>query len=123
MKNNKIDDKYYFVSFFLRVGLVVVFLYIGIAAFLNPEAWLGFIPGFIQNIIPGNIFLYAHSVFNIGLAIWFLSNKKIFYASTLASLVLFAIIIFNFSALDIILRDIAILFSAFALMVLSYERR
>lgn len=124
MVNKKIpnrDNTYYFVSFFLRVGLATVFLYVGIAAIFSPETWLGFIPGFMRKIISGNLFLHIHSIFNICLALWLLSNKKTFYASTLASITLFAIIIFNFSALDIVFRDLSILFSAIALMFLSHR--
>jgi len=121
-KKNKLNSKEFFISFFLRVGLSIVFLYVGIAAFLTPNAWIGFIPGFIQNIIPGATFLHMHSIFNILLAIWIMSNKKIFYASILASLSLLAIIVFNYSSLDIIFRDLAILFASLALAVFSYGK-
>ena len=110
-------------SFFLRVGLAIAFIYAGIAAFLNPEAWIGFIPGFARSVIPASILLHIHSVFNVLLGIWLISNKKIFYASILACLAMVAIIVFNYSALDIVFRDIEILFAAIALTALSYQRR
>lgn len=110
------------VSFFLRAGLAVVFLYAAISAFLNPQAWAGYIPAFVQAIIPAKTFLQVHSVFNILLSFWLLSKKQAFYASIIASLTLIAIIFFNYTALDIIFRDVAILFAAIALAIISYNK-
>lgn len=106
------------VSFFLRTGLAIVFLYAGIAALLNPAVWIGFIPIWVRNIIPGNIFLPMHAVLDIIIGMWMIAGKKLLYVSIIASLSLFLIIIFNTTALDIIFRDIALLFSAVALMIL-----
>ncbi|MBI2632508.1 hypothetical protein HYW75_05880 [Candidatus Pacearchaeota archaeon] len=110
------------VSFFLRAGLAVVFLYAAISAFLNPLAWAGYIPAFVQAIIPAKTFLHIHSIFNILLSVWLLSKKQVFYASIIASLALLAIIFFNYTALDIIFRDVAILFAAIALAIISYKK-
>lgn len=124
MKKTDIDksNREVLVSFFLRAGLAVVFLYAAISAFLNPLAWAGYIPAFVQNLISPKIFLYIHSIFNILLGLWLLSNRQTFYASIIASLALLAIIVFNYSALDIIFRDIAILFAAAALAILSFNK-
>ncbi len=117
MANKKLDEKK-LVSFCLRIGLATVFLYAGISALLNPMAWVGFIPMWIRGIIPGNIFLPIHAVLDIIIGLWLVVGKKLFYASAVAGLALLSIVIFNFGALDIIFRDIAILFSAVALMIL-----
>lgn len=110
------------VSLFLRWGLALVFLYASISAFINPSAWVIFIPKFVTGIIPELIFLKIHSLVEIFLALWLLSNKKIFYASVISSLALLGIIIFNLTQLDIVFRDIAILFMAIALTILSYKK-
>ncbi len=123
MENKKIDDKYYFVSFFLRCGLALVFLYAAIAGFLNPLAWVGFVPNFIKALIPATTFLHIYGSFQVLLALWLLSNKKIYFAALLSALILFAIIIANIKDLEIVFRDIAIMFGALALAVLSYHRR
>ncbi len=122
-KNLREKDRYFFTSFFLRVGLAIVFFYASISAFLNPLAWVGFIPLFVKAIIPANIFLYIHSTAELILGLWLLSNKKVFYASLISALALLAIVVFNITALDIIFRDIAILFAALALAALSYKNR
>ncbi|MEK6928750.1 MAG: hypothetical protein AABW65_02220 [Nanoarchaeota archaeon] len=110
------------VSFMLRSGLVIVLLYAAISAYLNPTSWMGFTPQFISQIIPPKIFLYIHSTANIILAFWLLSNKNIFYASMISAILMLAIIVFNYSELDIIFRDISILFSSIALAILSKEK-
>ncbi len=112
----------YLVSFFLRLGIAAVFLYAAIASFLTPNNWIGFLPVWLRNIIPGMILLSIFSVYEIILSIWLLSGKKIYYASILSAITLSLIIVTNISQLDILFRDIAILFSAVALIFLSKER-
>ena len=107
------------VSFFLRSGLAVVFLYAGIASLISPENWVGFIPQFIQNNFPASILLILFSIYEISIGLWLLSNKEIFYASILSSKIMFLIIIFNFSVFDVVFRDIAILLMAISLVILS----
>src|SRR3989344_2236731 len=108
-------DRKHLVSFFLRLGISAVFLYAAIASFLTPSNWIGFLPGWLKNIIPATFLLFAFSVYEIILSLWLLSGKKIFYAGILASITLFLIIVTNISELDILFRDIAILFSSIAL--------
>jgi len=122
-KISAIESKVGLVSFFLRAGLALVFLYAAISSFLNPSSWIGFIPLFLKNLIDANLLLFAFSFYEIILGLWLLSNKSIFYASLFSALTMLGIIIPNFLALDIVFRDIAILFSAIALMILSYKGR
>ena len=116
-------DRNVLVSFFLRAGLAVVFLYAGIASLISPENWIGYIPQFIQNNFPTSILLILFSVYEISIGLWLLSNKKIFYASILSSKIMFLIIIFNFSVFDVVFRDIAILFMAISLVILSKGKK
>ncbi|NCN98637.1 hypothetical protein COU62_00290 [Candidatus Pacearchaeota archaeon CG10_big_fil_rev_8_21_14_0_10_35_219] len=121
-KISAIESKVCLVSFFLRVGLALVFLYAAISSFLSPSSWIGFIPLFLRNLIDANLLLFAFSFYEIILGLWLLSNKTVFYASLLSALTILGIVISNLGALDIVFRDIAILFSAIALMILSYKR-
>ena len=112
-------DKNKLVSFVLRSGLAIVFLYAGIAAFITPTNWIGFIPNIVEYVIPKTLFLTIFSSYEILLALWLISNKKAFYSSIVASATMIAIIIPNILALDIVFRDIAILFMAVASSILS----
>jgi len=106
------------VSLILRVGLAFVFIYVGIASFINPQNWIGFLP----DIGTRETLLVVFSIYELILGIWLLSNRKIFYASILSVVTLSAIIIFNLGAFDIVFRDIAILAMAIALAFISKEK-
>jgi len=105
------------ISFLLRLGIAFSFFYAAIASFLNPTAWIGFFPSFLQY----DSLLTVYSIFEIILGGWLLLGKKVFYAAVLSALTLFGIVVFNLGALDIVFRDIPILFAAIALAVLGHE--
>ncbi|MDP3734261.1 MAG: hypothetical protein Q8R37_03450 [Nanoarchaeota archaeon] len=111
------------VSFFLRVGLAVVFLYAAISSLLNPLSWVGFFPSWLRAIIPDTILLYLFSGYEIILSLWLFSSWRIVYAALLSIATLVGIIITNLGALDIIFRDVAILFMAVSLAVLHWEKK
>ena len=112
-------DERYLACLFIRYGIGFAFLYSAIAAFLNPNAWIGFLPNFLSLIAPKESFLTLFGGFEIFLALWLFSNKKIFYAAVISATMTSGIIIFNLGALDIVFRDVAILFSAVALAILT----
>ena len=106
------------VSFLLRVGLATVFLYAAFGAFLDPDSWVGFLPLWMRNLVPERLLLAGFSSYEIVLSLWLLSDKYIKYAAALSALTLAAVIVQNYQAMDIVFRDVAILFSALALYVL-----
>ena len=107
------------VSFLLRLGLTVVLFYAAIASLLLPQNWIGFLPSFIRTPFMLTLF----SIYEIILGLWLLSNKKTFYASVVAALTMFSIVVINITMLDLVFRDIAIFFMAVALAVLSHKKR
>ncbi|MDP3697996.1 MAG: hypothetical protein Q8R47_00260 [Nanoarchaeota archaeon] len=109
-------------SFTLRVALAVPFLFVAIDATLQPEAWVGFIPFFVREILPASLVLGAHALVDFTLALWLLSGWKTTYAAAFSALNLATIIIVNLAALDIIFRDVGLLLAAVALGVLQYKK-
>lgn len=107
------------VQILLRIGIAGVFFYAAVAATLQPDNWIWYIPEFLIKIFPANILLLGFSAFQLLLGIWILSGWKSFYAGLLSSVTLVAIIIANIAVLDIVFRDFAILFAALALTVSS----
>ncbi len=99
----------------LRVGLAFVFLYAGVGSLINPQNWIGFFPFFLRNAIPETTLLIGFSAFEIILSMWILSGKKIRLAAIVASITLSGIILGNLSQLDIVFRDVAMLYVALAL--------
>lgn len=106
------------VSLLLRLGLAFGFIYVGISSFLKPQAWIGFLPGFLRS----EGFLFVHAIFVILLGAWLIYGKKTFYSAIVSAVFLFLIVIFNLGALDIIFRDVSILLAAIALAVLEYKK-
>ena len=112
----------YDASLFLRIGLAFVFIYAGISSFLNPEAWIGFIPAFIGSSATRYNFLFFSYSINIIIGLWILSGKKTFYAAVVSSAVLAGIILTSLGALIITFRDVGLFFASVALAVLSKKR-
>ncbi len=105
-------------SFFLRVGLATVFGYAALAAFLDPTSWIGFVPSMLGDA--GRLlFLYMFGAYELFMALWLLSDRNVYGAAIASSITLFAILVANIGALDILFRDVAILMSSLALLFLS----
>ncbi len=111
------------VNIFLRLSISSVFFYAAIAATLQPYNWVGYIPTPLSTIAPTNILLLGFSLYQLILAIWILSGWKTFYSALFSSLTLIAIIVANFSDIDILFRDFAIFFSSVALAIGSYKKK
>src|SRR3989304_2740961 len=108
-------------SFFLRLGLAFVFLYVAVSAFLNPGSWIGYIPGFLGNDITRGYFLILHDLAISVLGLWLLSGWETFWAGVFGALFLSAIIIANLGSFSVVFRDVGLFFAAVALALLSKE--
>lgn len=102
----------------LRIGVGFAFLYPPISALANPYAWVGYFPLFVTNIFPDAItLLHIFGIVEVIIGLWILSGKNIFIPSTTAALMLFGIVVFNFSQMDVLFRDVPILLMAVVLML------
>lgn len=104
---------------FLQIGLAFVFLYAATSAFISPDNWVGYLPGFTDPFISRSILLKLFSCFEIVLALWLLSSWKLFYSSLIAALMLAGITVFNLGILDVTFRDVGLIFAALALAALA----
>lgn len=103
------------VVFFLKLSIASVFIYASIAATLQPNNWIGYLPQFARSLAPASLLLLGFSFYQITLSLWLLSGWKTFYAAVLAALTLLAIMGVNLGQIDILFRDVAIFFAALAL--------
>ena len=103
----------------LRVGLSVAFGYAAIGGFLQPDIWIGYLPAFIGALPYAQTILHVFSVVEILLVLWLLSGKFSRYAAIFAALMLTGIVGANISDLTIVFRDLALIFAAVALALLS----
>jgi hypothetical protein len=106
-------------SLFIRVGLTFAFLYAAIASFIDPQSWIGFFPLFMKNLVSAQVLLVGFSIFEIILALWLLSGWNIKYSALIAAASLFGIVVFNFGAIDIVFRDVALGFAALSLIFID----
>ncbi len=112
-----------FASFLLRIGLAIAFLYAGVSSLLQPDAWISFFPNFLLTIAPGKILLVLFTLYQFGLGLWLLSGTKAYYSGLVSMITLLMIIGSNVLVLDIVFRDIALLFSSLSLCALHYKGR
>lgn len=108
---------------FLRIGIAFVFLYAAGSSFINPTSWVGYFPPFLTKVIDSNVLLPAFSLFEVILGLWVLSGIKLFYSSIVSSLALFGIIIANYNIMDIVFRDVGLMFASFSLIFLSLKEK
>ncbi|OGE78965.1 MAG: hypothetical protein A2751_00665 [Candidatus Doudnabacteria bacterium RIFCSPHIGHO2_01_FULL_46_14] len=107
------------VSFFLRIGLAVVFIYAAIASFMDPDTWASFIPSFMDRMIPLKALLMIFSVYELVLAALLLWDRYVFTTAILSALTMLGIVIMNAPGMDVVFRDVAIMFMALALAALK----
>lgn len=100
---------------FLRVGLAIVFMYAAISSFISPNDWMGYLPGFVRDIMPATVVLTIFSVVELALAAWLLSGVRVRFAALFAATMLAGIVVSNISLLPISFRDIGLVFAALAL--------
>lgn len=109
------------VNLLLRLSIASVFLYAAVAATLQPQNWIWYIPQIARNLFPAKLLLSGFSLYQAMLSIWILSGRKTFYAALLASVTFLGIIGANLSVIDVLFRDFAIFFASLALAVGSYK--
>ncbi len=102
-------------TLFLRLGLATVFIYAAIASTLNPNDWVGYLPGVLTAVLPAETLLMLFSVVELALAVWLLSGVYVRYAAVVSFLMLGGIVVSNFALLDISFRDLGLMFAALAL--------
>lgn len=106
----------------LRVGLAFVFAYAAISSLVNPEDWVGYLPGFVNERLTFEqveTMLKVFSIFEIALAAWLLSGWMTFWAALASAAGLLGIIISSPSQFLITFRDVGLLATALALAALS----
>lgn len=101
----------------LKIGVAFAFLYPAFSAFTDPAQWLGYVPTWIGQIFPREIFLTLFSSFEIFVALGILFTNRVLLPAT-AGLILTAIVIVNPREFSVIFRDLSIACMAFALAFL-----
>ncbi len=103
----------------LRIGLAGVFLYAAVSALRTPEAWLGFVPGFLTKLVSAKAVLDILAVLQLVLVVGLIVGRYLKVTAALSALLLASIILFNWNSLVVTFRDFGLVFMALALIFLD----
>jgi len=114
--------RYGYPHILMRVGLGIVFLWIGVDIVRTPDSWIGFLPQTLPLGLARETALQLNGFFDIVLGFLLISGRIPKFAALLAGLHLAGIVIAN--GVDAItIRDVSLLTTALALFVWPYHRR
>src|SRR3989344_9220230 len=105
-------------SHFLRVGLAITFLWIGVLIFKNPEAWGGYLQPWATGLLPIPLAqaMIGTAVLDITIGAFLLFDFLPWLAAFVGAIHI--IIVLTTSGItDITVRDIGLLVAALALMI------
>ena len=103
----------------IRIGLAFVYGYAAVEMFVDPINFLRYVPPFMQEIMPIDLFLFAFGSFEIFFTLWLLSGIKTKYAGILSAFLMLSIILPNIQYFAVLFRNVAIGFASIALFVLE----
>jgi uncharacterized membrane protein YphA (DoxX/SURF4 family) len=106
----------------LRAGAAFAFLYPPVAAFYTPDSWIGYFPAFTRGVVPDQVLLHGFGIVEVIIGLWILSGKKIFIPSILATLMLLAIVFFNWGGFEVVFRDLSIAALTLGLAIMQIKR-
>lgn len=113
------------VSLLLRVGVAFSLIYPAVSGFFTPDAWVGYFPAFVLTLLGSEemltYLLHGFGILEIVLGLWILAGRNIFYPAVASTVILFLIVAFNISLLDILFRDIPIMLMALALALMAKD--
>lgn len=101
-------------TLWLRLGLAFVFLYAAISASFDPAAFAVYFPAFIPEWAV-DIGLPFFAVYEVALALAFLTGTRTHGTALLATVTLVGIVVFNPGAFSVLFRNVAIACAALAL--------
>lgn len=103
----------------LRLGLAFVFAYAGISSLQQPLEWVGYLPGFMTQLIDAMVLIKVFAIYELLLAGWLLSARYTRYAALLSAATLAGILAVNSGQLIITFRDVGLVLMALALALLA----
>ena len=108
----------------MRLAVAFSFAYPAVSAWFDPDAWIGYFPGFMLDLAGSNpdILLHAWGAFEILLALWILLGRKIYVPSAIAALALIAVVVANPGQFPVLFRDLSIALAAASLALINYKK-
>lgn len=119
LRSQSSDDAIFRASRLLRFGIASVLWYAAYRGFVDPNAWVGFIPVWVSSYADQFLVLKIFEVLQLVLGAWILIGIRLRIASLVATAFFIGIIVSNVGAFDIVFRDVTMIFAALALFVLA----
>ena len=121
---NKSDTQIAF--FILRLGLAIVFLWFGIDKFIHMSNWIGWVPDWMQAMIPFSVtaFMYIQGVVETLAGFFLLMGIYPRLAALVCALILIGIEItlFGTGQIEMMIRDGGLLAASISLFFLGAQR-
>lgn len=106
----------------LRLGLGIVFLWIGISMYLTPTNWIGYLPQEIPLGLSRETALQMNALLDVAIGLLLILNKFPKITAAVAALHLAGVLIFN--GIDsVIIRDVGLFGASLALFFWPHHRR
>ncbi len=112
----------------LRIAVAFPLIWAGVRQIMNPFDWIGFVPPWLSVIIPSEIFLTVHSIFNLVIGVGLLVGFWRIVFSGLAFVSLASIVIFYGGGVflgidDVTFRDVGLAIVALVLFLRAIKTR
>lgn len=106
----------------LRLSLGFAFLYPAINAWFDPDSWLSYFPKFMRGIVSDHLLLSSFGLLEIVIALWIISNRRIFIPSIVATILLISITFFHLNDFQVLFRDVSLAGMALSLAILAFQK-
>ena len=106
----------------LRIAVAFPLLWAGVSQLQNPTNWIGFVPLWLDTVIPAETFLIIHSIFNLVVGAGLLAGLWRMVFAGLATASLASILIF-YGVDDTTFRDVGLAILAFVLFLRALRSR
>jgi len=116
-----IEEHRHYGTFIARVGIAAVFLWFGIDKFVHTDNWIGWVPMWMQTLIPISLtsFMYIQGLIEALAGFLLLIGYKMRFAAFLAVITLLGIelAMFGTGQTEIMLRDAGLLAASLSLFI------
>lgn len=108
----------------LRLGLAAVYLYSGPDLILHPGDWIGYLPGWLKEILPAppELYLRAQGIVEILFALSFLTGFGIKWSALFSAAEMLGIILF-YGIDGVSFRDLGLFGAAICLFLFYFDEK
>ena len=115
------DKNQRYATLFIRLGIAVVFLWFGFDKFIQPVNWIGWVPNWMQTLIPISMtaFMYVQGAIETLVGVLLLFGYQVRFAAFLAAITLLGVelAMVGTGQTEMMLRDAGLLAASLSLLL------